>query len=102
MSKTTTIIASAALLLASGVHAGSAYDEFTAGNPEFSGGRLGYQGVAAVQPSVGADINRYQGIGDGNPDLFSVDLDAAELTGNDNRPRPDIYGPFGASPDLSY
>jgi hypothetical protein len=102
MYKSTTIIASTALLFATSIHAGSTYDDFTEGNPEFSGGRIGYHGVAAVQPSVGSDVSRYQGIADGNPDLFSVNLDAGEFTGNDSQPRPDIYGAFGASPDLSY
>jgi hypothetical protein len=51
--------------------------------------------------SVGTDRDRYQGIAEGNADLFDVDL-GADLGASGSHARPDIYGPFGASPDLSY
>lgn len=101
MTKTKIAIAAAALMLSAGAYASDSYRQFTVGNPDSSNDRGGYQGVAAVQPSVGADIDRYHAIGNGNPDLFSVDLGtSASNTGGGEL--PEIYGPFGLSPDLSY
>lgn len=52
-----------------------------------------------MQPGVGSAIDRYHGLADGNPDLFAVDIGQPGRAGVE---RPDIYGPFGKSPDLSY
>lgn len=101
MTKTKIAIAAAALMVSAGAYASDSYRQFTAGNPDSSNDRSGYQGVAAVQPSVGADIDRYHGIGDGNPDLFSVDLGGGRPAAGSGE-LPEIYGPFGRSPDLSY
>jgi hypothetical protein len=91
----------AAALLATGAQAADSYRQFTAGNPDIGSSRTGYEGVTAVQPGIGADVDRYHGIGDGNPDLFAIELEGVD-TDADRSERPDIYGPFGASPDLSY
>jgi len=94
-----TLAISAALLVGAGAQAADSYEQFTAGNPDVRSGDIGYQGVTAVQPGVGSDIDRYHGIATGNSDLFAVDLEQAR---RDSGERPDIYGPFGKSPDLTY
>jgi opacity protein-like surface antigen len=99
MTKTTTktLIATAALLLSASVQAADSRQQFIAGNPDSDVGSARYQGMAATAPSVGGHLDRYQGIAQGNPDLFG-------FSGGTAMPhmRPDIYGPFGASPDLVY
>lgn len=99
---TKTLIIAAAILFTAGAQAADSYRELTAGNPDSGSGLIKYEGVTAVQPSVGSDVDRYQGIGRGNSDLFNVDLDAAFNRERERSERPDIYGPFGGSPDLSY
>ncbi len=68
------------MLFAATVQAADSRQHFIHGNPDSDNSRRLYMDVTAVQPGVGADISRYQGIADGNPDLnanrdlFSVDL----------------------------
>ncbi|MCF7984309.1 MAG: hypothetical protein K9L70_07890 [Thiohalocapsa sp.] len=100
MTKTT--IALAALIFTAGAQASDSYRQFTAGNPDSSTLRGGYHGITAVQPSVGADFDRYHSLGEGNPDLFSVDLGASRSNAGHSSELPEIYGPFGMNPDLSY
>lgn len=92
-----TILATTAILFAASIQAADSRQEFVMGNPDSDNSHAHYQGVTAVQPGVGADLQRYQGIADDNPDLFTIDLGMSPATD-----RPDIYGPFGSSPDLSY
>ena len=92
------LTATAALLLAGSVQAAESYQQFVRGS-EADNERTIYAGVTALQPGVGATLDRYQGIGDGNPDLFGVDLGSSPTTQTD---RPDIYGPFRDGNDLSY
>jgi predicted membrane-bound mannosyltransferase len=99
---TKTIAIAAAALFTAGAQAADSYQQFTAGNPDSSNPLIKYEGVTAVQPGVGSDVDRYQGIGRGNSDLFDVDLDAAFNRESERSERPNIYGPFGGSPDLSY
>jgi hypothetical protein len=94
---TKTILVVAAVLFAASAQAADSRQQFVMGNPDSDNSRMHYQGVTAIQPGVGADFDRYQGFGGANPDLFAVDVGTStpdEL--------PDIYGPFGGSPDLSY
>jgi hypothetical protein len=100
MTKTLSIALAAALFTA-GAQAADSYRQFTAGNPDIRGGVIKYEGVTAVQPGVGSDFDRYHGLADGNGDLFSVDRALLQAPSN-NGPRPDIYGPFGKSPDIGY
>jgi hypothetical protein len=94
-----TIAITAAILFATGAQAADSYRQFTAGNPDIHNNRTGYAGLTAVQPSVGSDIDRYHGLADGNSDLFSVTPGQVPQNNGD---RPNIYGPFGRSPDLTY
>jgi len=98
---TKTIAITAALLFSAGAQAADSYRQFTAGNPDIGGGHISYEGVTAVQPGVGSDFDRYHGLADGNQDLFSVDVDRDQAPRHSGE-RPDIYGPFGRNPDLSY
>jgi hypothetical protein len=94
---TKTILASAAILFAATAHAADSRQQFISGNPDSDNSPTFYQGVTAVAPGVGADFNRYQGIAEGNSDLFAVELGTSPA-----HERPDIYGPLGASPDVTY
>ncbi|WP_295881543.1 hypothetical protein [uncultured Thiohalocapsa sp.] len=99
---TKTLAIAAAVLFTAGAQAADSYRALTAGNPDSSNPLIKYEGVTAVQPGVGSDVDRYQGIARGNSDLFNVDLDAAFNQERGSSERPDIYGPFGGSLDLSY
>jgi hypothetical protein len=94
---TKTLIATAAILFAASVQAADSRQQFIDGNPDSDNTRGFYNGMTAVQPGIGTDLDRYHGIADDNPDLFNV-----ELGPSPKHERPEIYGPFGASPDLSY
>lgn len=94
---TKTLTATATLLIAVSAHAADSREQFISGNPDSDNNRAFYEDVTAMPRSVGTDRDRYQGIAEGNADLFDVNLGASG-----SHERPDIYGPFGASPDLSY
>ena len=55
-------------------------------------------GVTAVQPGVGADLDRYQGVADGNADLFNVMLDGQ----SSSHETPQIYSGAQGNPDLAF
>lgn len=99
---TKTLAIAAATLFATGAQAADSYQQFTAGNPDIGARGISYADVTAVQPGVGSSVDRYQGIAQGNSDLFSVDLGTTTDRVGTRSERPDIYGPFGGSPDLSY
>ena len=92
------IPAVAAVLFTAGVHAGDVYHGLAQGNPDLIDRHQPVDVMAATQPSVGDSFDRYQGIGDGNTDLFKGDgsLDR-ESTG-----RPDIYTNGAGNPDLRF
>lgn len=96
-----TLAIAAAALLTAGAQAADSYTQFTAGNPDSARQRITYEGRTAVAPSIGSSLDRYQGIAQGNSDLFSVDRSAAFNREHARSERPDIYGPFGGNPDLS-
>lgn len=97
MTITKTLIAAAALTAAFSAQAADSRQQFVAGNPDSDAGGMPYHGAQAVQPSIDAGLSRYQGIDNGNRDLFGV-----SLGGSADHQRPNIYGPFGASPDLTF
>ena len=92
---TKTIITTAAILLAASAHAADSRQQLISGNPDSDNSRGVSQGVTAMAPGVGADLNRYHGLADDNPDLFGVNLGMSST-----HQRPNVYGSFGASPDL--
>jgi hypothetical protein len=94
---TKTLITTAAILLATSVQAADSRQQFVSGNPDSDNVGQVYRGIAAAPASTGSKLDRYHGIAHRNPDLFG-----AVLGSSPEHTRPDIYGPFGASPDLSY
>lgn len=98
---TTTLAATFFSVAASGVSAADVYQGLGAGHPDLSSQPLGFEegfGVSAVQPGVGSQIDRYQGIADGNSDLFNVRIDGPP----DSSKVPNIYGGAKGNPDLSF
>ena len=51
-----------------------------------------------MQPGVGDSINRYNGLDDGNSDLFKADNSGRTDSGD----APDIYLGIGSNPDLQF
>ena len=88
----------AATLFAANVNAGGIYHGFGQGNPDL---HLDYSGnsseIAAVQPGVGSNFDRYRGWADGNPDLFR---DAQNSTVVSHSSPADVYRGFSDNPDL--
>jgi len=91
------ILTTAALLFTVSAHAADSYQQFIQDNPDSDNSRAVYTGVQAQPPGVGADINRYQGVGTGNPDLFEIDLGRSPKSQT-----PEIYGSAEGNPDLSF
>jgi hypothetical protein len=94
---TKTFIAAAALLVTASAQAADSRQQFISGNPDSDNGHGFYQGMTAAPATATSDLDRYHGIGQGNPDLYSPSLGPSP-----KHMRPAIYGPFGASPDLTY
>ncbi len=97
MTSIKTIVAATVILFAASAQAADSRQQFISGNPDSDNSRDFYVGMTAVQPGIGADFDRYQGFGEGNPDLFSEGFGPSP-----EHQSPDIYGAFGGSPDLSY
>lgn len=91
------ILTTAAVLFTVSAQAADSYQQFIQNNPDSDNSRARYTGVQAQPPGVGADINRYQGLGEGNPDLFEMDLGRSPKSET-----PDIYGAAEGNPDLSF
>ena len=82
--------------------AGDFYQGLGAGHPDLYSHPAAVEhgfGVSAVQPGVGSQIDRYQGIAGGNTDLFNVRLDGPV---KHNGERPAIYSGAEGNPDLSF
>lgn len=92
---TKTIITTAAILLAASAYAADSRQQLVSGNPDSDNSRHVSQGVTAMAPGVGADLDRYHGLAEENPDLFGIDLGMSPT-----HERPNVYGSFGANPDL--
>ena len=92
---TKTIITTAAILLAASAYAADSRQQLISGNPDSDNSRNVSQEVTAMAPGVGTDLDRYHGFADDNPDLFGIDLGMSPP-----HERPNVYGTFGASPDL--
>lgn len=95
---TKTILATAAFLFATSIQAADSRQHFVMGNPDSDNGRGFYRGVMAIQPGVGTDLDRYQGIADGNADLFNVMLDGQRS----RHESPRIYAGAEGNPDLTF
>jgi hypothetical protein len=91
------ILTTAAVLFTVSAHAADSYQQFVQGNPDSDNTRAHYTGVQAQPPGVGADISRYQGFGEGNPDLFEIELGRSPKSQS-----PEIYGAAEGNPDLSF
>lgn len=95
----TIITAVAATLFTAAATTASAADFYKgfAGNPDLV---RQYNAVApiAVQPGVGSDIDRYQGVADGNADLFNVMIEGRASNGD----APRIYSGAQGNPDLAF
>jgi hypothetical protein len=94
---TKTIIAAAVLLLTASAQAADSRQQFISGNPDSDSSHGFHDGMPAAPGTVASDLDLYHGIPRGNPDLFATGLGPSPV-----HMRPAIYGPFGASPDLSY
>ena len=94
----TILTAIAATLFAGSVSAHDVYGEFGKANSDVFDEHQPKDTMAAVQPSVGDQFDRYQGLADDNPDLFKSDLGSPTMRSDD----PRIYGSFRGDPDLSY
>jgi hypothetical protein len=98
MTAPTFAIAAVLSLSAGGALAGDAYQVFTAGNPDSNGNRSELLDVVAAPPGVGTDIDRYQGIADGNGDLtFEIGPHMSR-----EHELPGIYSGFGGYPDAQF
>jgi hypothetical protein len=64
------LLALAAAGCAAAAGADSVYHGFAEGSPDLYSGASGGTGVTASPPAIGGDVDRYQGIEQGNPDLF--------------------------------
>ena len=63
------IAASAAALFATSAGAVDIYKDMGFGNADVSQGSYEEVNAVAVQPSIGDGVDRFQGFGDGNPDV---------------------------------
>ena len=97
--KTITTIA-ATLFAASFATAASAADVYQAfgGNHPDLNSQPGAGGPVANQPSIGSDVDRYQGWARGNTDLFNLTLSGPTQGGQ----APHIYSGADGNPDLSF
>ena len=57
-------------LFATSVSAADIYRDIGQGNADLYPHAAAFGEVMGVQPSVGGDVDRYQGFADGNPDVF--------------------------------
>ncbi|MFB1492435.1 MULTISPECIES: hypothetical protein [unclassified Thiocapsa] len=97
MSITKSALALAVTLFAANIAADTVYQGFADGNPDlFVYSRESVPAVG-IQPGVGDSFDLYHGLADGNSELFSPVQDD-----KNHGPRPDIYGNFGPTGDLSY
>ncbi len=87
----------AATLFATVAVADDVYHGLAQGNPDLFDEHRATADQVAVQPGVGDSFDVYHGLSRGNSDLFNT-----LARDSDSGPLPDIYGGFGASPDLSY
>jgi len=73
-------IAAAAVttLFATSVSAADIYKDLGRGNLDLAPHGVSYAGVTAMQPSIGSEIDRFHGFGDGNSDVtHSTDSDGS-------------------------
>lgn len=86
-------------VIATGVNAADVYQGLGVGHPDLNSQPQGRNfGTSAMQPGVGSQIDRYQGVADGNSDLFNVRLQGTSDSGE----APVIYSGAEGNPDLSF
>jgi hypothetical protein len=93
----TLIAAVATGLFAAQVGAYDVYHGLEQGNSDLSSQKVSAADLLGVQPSIGDSTDRYQGLADGNPDLFKT-VPGQSAQSED----PRIYQGFGGNSDLSY
>jgi hypothetical protein len=93
MNRLTAAIAATLFVTAAG--ADDIYQGFAAGNPDLRAEANDFIGDTVIQRGVGDSIDRYQGLADGNDDLFP----RFEAPVNDAE-GPHFYGGFEGNPDL--
>ena len=96
MKRLFTVIASS--LFAAGVSAHDVYGELGKGNSDVSDQHPPQNQMTALQPSIGDRFDRYQGVADGNSDLFTSDHNGLTDAGDS----PNIYKGVSGNPDLSF
>lgn len=94
----TIVTTAVAALFAANVGAVEIYHGLADGNSDLSVPRVTADDFAAVQPSVGDTVSRYQGWDVGNPDLFKADRSGSSGATSD----PDIYMILDGNPDLQF
>lgn len=94
----TIITAVAVTFFTATVSAANFYHGLDAGNSDLSLQRLSADDFTGVQPSIGDTVDRYQGWGHGNPDLFNSDENVRTDSGED----PNIYRNVSGNPDLNF
>ena len=92
MKRLLAVIASS--IFAAGVSAADIYHGFGDGNSDLTTQRLSAEDFTGVQPGVGDSVARYQGLAEGNPDLFKA---SGTTKSTDD---PDIYMSVSGNPDL--
>jgi hypothetical protein len=90
-----TAMIAAGLFAATTVAADEVYQGFAQGNPDLRAQPNQFIGGGVTQRGVGDSIDRYQGWGDDNGDLFNR-FDAS----TDTYEAPRIYQGFAGNPDL--
>ena len=94
----TIIAAVAATVFAVNVSASGIYSGFGQGNVDLNDGyTASADAMAAVQPGVGSEVDRYHGWADGNADLFS---DRRTSSTPSHSAPADVYRGFDGNPDL--
>jgi hypothetical protein len=94
---TKTLITTAAVLLSASVQAADSRQHVINGNPDSDNSRSFYDATPTMPASRSSNVERYHGIARGNPDLFGFEFGSPQP-----HMRPDIYGAFGASPELAF
>ena len=91
------LIAAAATIFAAGVSAHDVYGDLGRGNTELFDKHAPADGAMGVQPGVGSSFDPYSGLAEGNRDLFQQ-----RQSEGGSGDIPNVYGPLGGSPDISW
>lgn len=78
------------------------YHGITQGDDDLYGYGAADEGVIAMQPGVGDNVNVYGPFGTGNDDLFTTEDRGGSSVADPDRTLPRVYQGFGPDPDLSW